>query len=159
MSDADLDVGSKQALVTSFEELARCAVRMTNRDPRRLGVLPEHFTVQALEESVVAEANARLFHPGPPSPKALLAKARRSPTTFLFLWRAPGFPEPLQAAFELSFERRGLRNRLLWLGLPEKVPISPRVGIIDGRVPLEEAVTEVLRVRPDGGIEQYPPPV
>lgn len=158
MRDAELDVGSKQALVRSFEDLARYTLRKTGRDPLRFGVLPEQFTVKALEESLAADANGRIFGSGGPSLKALLAEANRSPTTFLFQWMAPGFPELLQAAFELSYEEGDVKNRLLWLGLPEKVPVAARIGIIDGRQPLEEAVTELLRVRKDGGIEQYPPP-
>jgi hypothetical protein len=158
MSDADLDVGSKQALASSFRDLARYALRKTKRDERMLGVRPEYFTVVAIEESLAAEANAGIFGSGAPSLKALLAKAKRSPITFLFHWTAHGVPR--RAAFELSYAESdwGVKVRLLWLGLPEKVPVAPRVGIIDGRQPLEEAVFQLLRVGDDGGIEPYPPP-
>jgi hypothetical protein len=79
--------------------------------------------------------------------------------TFHFYWKASATRESFEAAFGLSYEPDGdLKVRLLWLGLPEKVPISPRVGVIEGRKPFEEAVAELLRLHRDGRLAPYPPP-
>jgi hypothetical protein len=60
--------------------------------------------------------------------------------------------------FALSYEPDGdLEVRLLWLGLPEKIPISRRIGVIEGRRPIEEAVAELLRFH-GGRLAPYPPP-
>ena len=56
-------------------------------------------------------------------------------------WKVPTAREPLEAAFALSYEPGGhLKARLLWLGLPERIPISPRVGVVDTLKPLAEVV-------------------
>jgi hypothetical protein len=159
-ANADLDVGNKQVLVETFCNLVHYALRKTNRDALKLGVTPGSFSVEAMDESLAAHSNAGIFEKqGAPSLKTLLKKAHEPSMTFHFYWRAPNAREPLEAAFVLSYQPDGdLETRLLWLGLPERVPISPRVGVIDGRKPLEEAVTELLRVLKDGRIAPYPPP-
>jgi len=147
-AEADPDLGSKQVLVDTLRNLAHYALRKTRRDAEALGVTPACFTVAALTESFSAG--------GIPSTAALVERARQGALELSFRWSASG---PLQASFELSVEPRGdLKVRLLWLALPEKVPISPRVGVVDGRKPLQEAVTELLRVREGGRLESYPPP-
>jgi hypothetical protein len=89
----------------------------------------------------------------------LLEKAHGPSLTFHFYWKAPAAQEPLEAVFGFSYEADGdLKVRLLWLGLPERVPISPRIGVVDGRKPLEEAVAELLRFLKDGRLTPYPPP-
>ena len=158
-SDADLDVGSKQVLVDTFRNLVRYALLKTNRDVAKLGVTPNNFSVEAMDESLVARSNAEIFGRGALSLMRLLDKAHGPSLTFHFYWKAPGAREPLEAAFSLSYEPDGdLKVRLLWLGLPEQVPISPRVGVVDGRKPLEEAVVELLRFIKGDRLAPYPPP-
>jgi hypothetical protein len=132
----------------------------TGRDAVKLGVAPATFSVAAMDESLSAPANAGIFgESSRPSLKTLLEKAHRPALTFHFYWKPPGARQPLEAAFTLTYEPDGdLKARLLWLELPERVPISPAVGIVDGRKPLEEAVAELLRVLKDGQLAPYPPP-
>jgi len=154
------DADNKQVLVDTFRNLVRYALLKTNRDLVKLGVTPSGFSLEAMDESLAARANAGIF--GERSARSLtrlLEKAHDPSLTFHFYWKAPSAREPLEAAFALSYEPAGdLKARLLWLGLPERVPISPRVGVIDGRKPLEEAVFELLRVLKDGRLAPYPPP-
>lgn len=158
-SDGDLDVGNKQVLVDTFRNLVRYALLKTNRDVAKLGVAPSNFSVEAMDESLAARSNAEIFgERGALSLTRLLEKARGPSLTFHFYWKAPASREPLEAAFGLSYEPDGdLKVRLLWIGLPEQIPISPRVGVIDGRKPLEEAVAELLRFH-RGRLAPYPPP-
>ena len=159
-SDADPDVGNRQVLADTFRNLVRYALLKTNRDVTKLGVTVSNFSVEAMNESLAARSNAEIFgERGVPSLTRLLEKAHRPSLTFHFYWKAPAALEPLEAAFGLSYEPDGdLKVRLLWLGLPEQVPISPRAGIIEGRTPLEEAVAELLRFHGDGRFMPYPPP-
>jgi hypothetical protein len=159
-SDADLDVGNKQVLVDTFRNLVRYALLKTNRDVAKLGVTPSNFSVEAMDESLAARPNAGIFgERGALSLTRLLEKANGPSLTFHFYWKAPAARKPLEAAFGLSYEPDGdLKVRLLWLGLPEQVPISLRVGVVDGHKPLEEAVAELLRFRGGGRLAPYPPP-
>ena len=161
-SDDDLDAGNKQVLVDTFRNLVRYALLKTNRDVAKLGVTPSNFSMEAMDESLAARSNAGILgEPGGLSLAGLLEKAHKhKPSlTFQFYWKAPAARKPLDAAFGLSYEPDGdLKVRLLWLGLPEQVPISPRVGVVDGRKPLEEAVSELLRFHGDGWLAPYPPP-
>ena len=159
-TNADLDVGNKQVLADTLRNLVRYALLKTRRDVVKLGVTPSSFSVAAMDGSLAASANVGIFgKQSAPSLTTLLTKARESSLTFLFYWKASNAREPLEAAFALSYEPDGdLKVRLLWLGLPERVPISPRVGVIDGRQPLEEAVMERLRVLKGGRLAPYPPP-
>jgi hypothetical protein len=156
---ADPVVSNKQVLVDTFRNLVRYALLKTDRDVEKLGVTPGNFSVEAIDESLAARANAGIFgERGAPSMTRLLKKARGPSLTFHFYWKAPVAREPLEAAFGLSYEPDGdLKVRLLWLGLPERVAISPRVGVVDGRKPLEEAVLELLRFK-GGRLAPYPPP-
>ncbi len=155
---ANLDVDNKQVLVDTFRNLVRYALLKTNRDVAKLGVTPSNFSVEAMDESLAARSNGEIFGRGAVSVARLLKKARGPSLTFHFYWKAPAAREPLEAAFGLSYEPDGdLKVRLLWLGLPERVPISPRVGVVDGRKPLEEAVAELLRFK-GGRLAPYPPP-
>jgi hypothetical protein len=178
---ADLVLSDKQVLVDTFRHLVRHVLPRTNRDVEKLGVTPGNFSVEAMDESLAAHANAGIFgERGAQSMTRLLKKARGASLTFHFYWRTPVAREPLEAAFDLSYEPDGelkmrllrelleaafglsyedgdLKVRLLWLGLPERVPISPRVGVVDGRKPLEEAVLELLRFK-GGRLAPYPPP-
>ncbi len=157
---ADPVVSNKQVLADTFRNLVRYALLKTNRDVMKLGVMPSNFSVEAMDESLVAQANAGIFgERSVPSMTRLLKKAHGPSLTFHFYWKAPVAREPLEAAFDLSYEPDGdLKVRLLWLALPERVPISPRIGVVDGRRPLEEAVAELLRVIKGGQLAPYPPP-
>jgi len=159
-SDVDLDAGNKQVLVDTFRNLVRYALLKTNRDVAKIGVTPDNFSVKAMEESLAARSNTGIFgEHSSVSIKKLLDKAHGPSLTFHFYWEAPTTRESLEATFGLSCEPDGdLKVRLLWLGLPEKVPISPCVGVVDSRKPLEEAVTELLRFHRDGRLVPYPPP-
>jgi len=121
-------------------------------------VTPSNFSVEAIDESLAASSNAEIFGERvAPSLKRLLEKAHEPSLTFHFYWKAPVAQEPLEAAFGFSYEPDGdLKVRLLWFGLPERVPISPLVGIVEGRKPLEEAVQLLLRFR-RGRLAPYPP--
>ena len=153
-------VSNKQVLVDTFRNLVRYALLKTNRDVEKLGVTPGNFSMDAMDESLVARANAGIFgERSALSMTRLLEKAHGPSLTFHFYWKAPASREPLEAAFGLSYEPDGdLKVRLLWLGLPERVPISPRVGVVDGRKPLEEAVAELLRFIERDRLAPYPPP-
>ena len=159
-SDTGLDVGNKQVLVDTFRNLVRYALLKTKRDVAKYGVTPSNFSVGAMDESLAAPVNAGISaERSPLSVASLLEKAHKPSLTFHFYWRTPAIRESLEAAFGLSYEPGGdLEVRLLWLGLPEQIPISRRVGIIDGRKPLEEAVEELLRVTKGGRLAPYPPP-
>ena len=155
---ADLVLNNKQVLVDTFRNLVRYALLKTNRDVVKLGVTPSNFSVEAMDESLAARANAGIFgERSAPSITRLLEKAHGPSLTFHFYWKVRVAGEPLEAAFGLSYEDGDLKVRLLWLGLPERVPISPRVGVVDGRKPLEEAVLELLRFK-GGRLASYPPP-
>ncbi len=157
---ADPVVSNKQVLVDTFRNLVRYALLKTNRDVARLGVTPSNFSVEAMDESLAARSNVEIFGERDAlSLTRLLEKAHGPSLTFHFYWKAPAAREPLEAAFGLSYEPDGdLKVRLLWLGLPERVPISPRVGVVSGRKPLEEAVAELLRFHRNGRLAPYPPP-
>lgn len=159
-ADAGLDLGNKQVLADTFRNLVRYALLTTNRDVVKLGVTPSSFSVEAMDSSLAARANAGIFgEHSAPSLNTILEKAHKPSLTFTFYWKAATAREPLQAAFALSYEKDGdLKVRLLWLGLPERVPISPGVGVVGGLKPLEEAVLELLRVLKGGRLAAYPPP-
>ncbi len=157
-SNADLDHGNKQVLADSFRDLVRYVMLKTFRDVEKFGVTPDKFTVEAMDKSLAAPANAGISgERGVLSMKRLLEKALKESLTFRFYWKAPVSPEPLEAAFDLSYKDENLKVRLLWLGLPERVPISPSAGVIEGRKPFEEAVMQLLRFR-KGRLAPYPPP-
>jgi hypothetical protein len=159
IQSADPAVSNKQVLVDTFRNLVRYALLKTNRDVAKLGVTPSNFSVKAMDESLTARSNAVIFGRDAQSLTRLLEKAHEPSLTFHFYWKAPASREPLGAAFGLSYETDGdLKVMLLWLSLPTKIPISPRVGVVDGRKPLEEAVAELLRFHGDGRLAPYPPP-
>lgn len=161
---SQLNVGrdeSKQTLVNSFRNVVRYAMRKMKRDMEAFGVTAASFSTKALDESLASPMNAGIFgdREQQRSLAALLAAVRREPVTFHFAWKASDAPTPHTAAVELSFSRRtDLKIRLLRLALPEKVPVSPRVGVIEGCAPLEEAVFDVIRVHEDGRLEPFPTP-
>lgn len=159
-SDNALDAGNKQVLVDAFRNLVRYALLKINREVGKLGVAQENFSVEAMDKSLTALSNAGIFgEQGVVSISRLLEKAHEPSLTFHFYWKVPGAREPFAAAFGLSYEPDGdLKVMLLWLGLPEQIPISPRAGIIEGRTPLKEAVAELLRVHGDNRFTPYPPP-
>ncbi len=159
-ADSTWTSNNKQVLVDTFQNLVRYALLKTHRDPAKLGVTAINFSTDAMGDSLAALSNSWISGKhGPLSVTRLLEKARGSSLTFHFYWKASAAGQPLEAAFSLSYEPDGdLKVSLLWLGLPEKVPISPRIGIVDGRKPLEEAVTELLRILEDGQLAPYPPP-
>ena len=155
---ADSNVSNEQVLVDTFRNLVRYALLKTNRDVENLGVTADNFSMEAMDESLAARANADIL--GEKSARSmtnLLKKARRQSLTFHFCWKAPVAREPLEAAFDLSYEDGDLKVRLLWLGLPERVPISPSLEAVNGRKPLEEAVFERLRFE-KGRLAPYPLP-
>ncbi len=154
----DPEVGSKQVLVDTFRNLVRYAMLKTCRDVTKFGVTSDHFSVEAMDKSLATPPNTNIFGRGAPSTAKLLKKARGPSLTFNFYWKAPASREPLEAAFGLWYDDGDLKVRLLWLGLPERVPISPSVGVLDGRKPLQEAVQELLRFTKEGRLAPYPPP-
>ena len=155
---ADPNVNDKQVLADTFRNLVRYALLKTNRDVEKLGVTPGNFSVEAMDKSLAASANTGILGEGSArSIKRLLKKAHGQSLAFYFYWKAPVAREPLEAAFGLSDEDGDLKVRLLWLGLPERVPISPRLEVVDGRKPFEEAVFELLRFE-KGRLSPYPPP-
>jgi len=156
---ADPVVNNKQVLVDTFRDLVRYAMLKTHRDVTKFGVTPNSFSVEAMDKSLAAPANAAISgERGILSMPKLLKKAHEPSLTFYFYWQAPVAQEPLEAAFGLSYEPDGdLKARLLWLGLPERVPISPLVGVVEGRKPLEEAVQTLLLFR-KGRLTPYPSP-
>jgi hypothetical protein len=159
-SDNALDAGNKQVLLDTFRNLVRYALLKTNREVGKLGVTQENFSVEAMDKSLTALSNTGIFgEQGVVSISRLLEKAHGPSLSFHFCWKVRGAREPLEAAFGLSYEPDGdLKVMLLWLGLPEHVPVSPRAGIIEGRTPLKEAVTELLRFHGDGRLTPYPSP-
>jgi len=160
MGNADMDARNKQVLVDTFRNLVRYAFLKTNRDLVRFGVTPGDFSVDALTWSLSARANAGIFAARmAPTLRELLQRAREPDLPFHFYWTASSSREPLEAAFGISYQPDGdLKVRLLWLGLPERIPISPQMGAVNGRKPLEEAVTELVRVRWHGQLVPYPSP-
>ena len=158
MTKVDVEARNKQVLVDTFHNLVRYAFLKTYRDLVRLGVTQGSFSVDAMDRSLAARANAGTFENGAPSVKTLLQRSRGPSLTFHFYW-AGNAGEPLEALFALSYKHDGdLEVKLLSLGLPERIPISPAARAIDGRKPFEEAVFELLRVLKGGRIEPYPPP-
>lgn len=156
---ADPVVSNKQVLADTFRNLVRYALLKTKRDVEKLGVKPSNFSVKAMDESLAAHSNAEIFGKGAMSLTRLLEKAHEQSLTFHFFWNAPASREPLGATFGFSYEPDGdLKVMLLWLDLPEQIPISPRVGVVDGHRPLDEAVAELLRFHGDGRLAPYPPP-
>ena len=154
----DLDAANKQVLAEAFCDLVRYALLKTRRNVDLLGVTARNFTVAAVDESLAAGANAAISgEHGAPTVERLLKRAARSPLTFHFYWKVARDGSPLEAAFDLSYEEGDLKVRLLWLDLPERVPVSPLIGAIEGRKPLEEAVSMLLRVE-RGRLSPYPPP-
>jgi hypothetical protein len=160
VADADMELGNKQVLARTFGNLVRYALRKTHRDAAKLGVTPGSFSVEAMDESLAAHTNAGIFEKqGAPSLNTLLKKAREPSMMFHFYWKDSIARMPMEAVFALSYQPDGdLEARLLWLGLPERVPISSRVGVFGHLRPIEEAVAELLRPLEDGRIAPYPPP-
>jgi hypothetical protein len=159
-ADADLDIGNKQILVDTFRNLVCYALLKIRRDVAKFGVTPGNFSVGAMNGSLGAHANAGIFGPHiAPSLNVLLRKAHEPPLTFHLYWMAPTIADPLEAVFALSYEPDGdLEVRLLWLGLPERLPISRSAAVAGGPQLIEEAVTELLRVLEDGRLAPYPLP-
>lgn len=153
-------ISNKQVLADTYRNLVRYAMLKTHRDVIKFGVTPDNFSVEAMDKSLSAPANAEIFGKrSAASVTNLLKEAHKPSLIFHFYWKSPAAREPLEAAFGLSYERDGdLEVRLLWLCLPERIPISPRESMVDGRKPLEEAVTELLRFIEKGRLAPYPPP-
>jgi hypothetical protein len=153
------EASSKQALLDAFRNTVRYALLKTRRDVAAHGVVPARFTVEALDDSLGAPENAAAFAEAPSRTiKAIVERARTGPVTCLFRWRpAPG-RDWLRARFQLTLEPHWLDVRLLWLELPEKVPVAPSVGEIDGRKPIAEAVAQKLELLPDGNLAIAPQP-
>jgi hypothetical protein len=158
--DSKVDTGNKRVLADTFCSLARYALRKTRRDVAAAGVTPAGFSVEAMDTSLAAGANAGIFVGQAARPvKTLLEKVLQAPLIFQFRWTAPNTGEPMVAAFELSHQPDGdLKVRLLWLGLPERIPIARAAAAAGGSKPLEEAVAELLRVLEDGRLAPYAPP-
>ncbi|HAM22838.1 MAG TPA: hypothetical protein DCQ04_11300 [Actinobacteria bacterium] len=152
---------SRQVLVNAVRNVVRYAMRKMKRDIEQNGVTPELFTPKAFGENLASPMNDGIFpeQERQRSLGALLDVVRRGPVTFHFAWTAPGASTPHIAVVELLFAGRAtLKIRLLWLALPEKIPVSPRIGVIEGRTPLKEAVFDVVRVYEDGRLEAFPHP-
>jgi hypothetical protein len=154
-----LERHKKQVLVETFCNLVRYALRKTGRDgDERFSV--SGLSTEALDASLSAGDNAMLFgNRVKPSLKELLERARERSLTLHFCWNTPAKHVTLKGAFELSYEPDGdLKVRLLWLDIPERVPISPKVAPVGELEPLEEAVAELLRAMEDGRLAPYQPP-
>jgi hypothetical protein len=153
----DLGASNKQVLADTFRNLVRYALLKTRRDANLLGVTVSNFTVAAVGESLAASSNTAISGEQEiPTVTMLIKKSHRHPLIFHFYWRIAK-DRSLQAAFDFSYQDGDLKVRLLWLGLPELVPISPHIGVIDGCKPLEEAVAELLIVK-NGRLSAYAPP-
>jgi hypothetical protein len=110
-------------------------------------------------ESLATDADAEICGVrGESMVGTLLEKARQSSLPFRFYWKGAKDGSSLCATFRLSYEAGDPKVELLWLGLPEIVLISPPVGAIDDRKPLEQAVLELLVVK-SGRLSAYAPPV
>ncbi len=160
MANPDVEARNKQVLVDTFYHLVCFPLLRSYRDLEMLGVTQGSFSVDALNSSLSARANAEIFAGHmTPTIKMLLQKARKPDLIFHFYWTLPTAREPLEGVFGISYVPSGdLKVRLLWLGLPERIPISPQAGVIDGRKPLEESVHTLVRVLKHGQLEPYPPP-
>lgn len=144
------------ALVEALQSMVRYFMRKTSRDVDHFGVSERHFTSQALAKSFASPMNVDLIDE--PSLAGLVAVARRGPSIFHFLWEV-GATKPYVAATECFFTRLSvLKVRLLWLKLPDLIPVSPRMGPKNGYQPLKEAVFAVLLVSEDGHLEAPEPP-
>ncbi len=160
MADIDLEGVNKQVLADTFRNLVRYALRKTRRDVEKFGVTPGSFSIKAMDASFAACANAGLFaQQFSPSIGLLLEKAHQRSLIFHFSWISGGARESFEAGFDLSYEPDGdLKVRLLWLRLPEHIPISPSEAVAGGPRPLDEAVVERLRILQKGRLAPYAPP-
>jgi hypothetical protein len=148
---------SQQALVDAFRTTVRYALLKTRRDVATYGVSPSRFTPEALAESLRAKENADAFSdPAAPSVLSMVKRTEGGPVTLLFRWQPAEGQTELRAAFRLTKEPHAWDVRLLWLELPQKVPVAPSVGEIDGQKPIEEAVFQKLELRPDGSVAAFP---
>ncbi|PRQ00466.1 hypothetical protein ENSA7_59600 [Enhygromyxa salina] len=152
---------SKMTLINSFRNTVRYAMRKMKLDCEQHGVTEAFFNLDAFDQSLRLPVNAEVCGAGGQQASLidLLTAVRRDPVTFHFAWTRHAVATPHSAAFEMFLTRSGaLKVRLLWLALPDMFPVSPRIGIIDGRAPLKEAVFDLLQVRSDGRIEVFPDP-
>jgi hypothetical protein len=153
-----IEAQNRQIVADCFRGLVRYGLLKTHRNVEKLGASAACFTPQAMAESLVSSANAAIFGGREPSVAVLMERAHDPTLTFCFTWKAPDAKVPYEAGFGLEYEDDDLKVRLLWLDLPERVPISPRLEPVEGRRPLQEAVIELLRVFDDSRMAPYPPP-
>jgi hypothetical protein len=145
-----VEAENRQVLADTFRSLVRYPLSKRAADPEKLGVIPGNFSVKAVDSSLAAAAMELA------SLETVLRKAREGPVTFHFHWNAP---ERRAAAFALSWEPDGdLKVRLLWMDLPERIPVARSAAFPGGPNPIEEAVTELLRVDAAGRLTRYPKP-
>ncbi len=158
MTKPNIETFNEQVLADTFYHLVRYALSKIKRDTDVLGVTESNFTVVAMGESLAANANAAIFGDhGEPTVARLLNKARQSSLSFCFFWHGAQNRVSLHAVFRISYEDGDLKVSLLLLSLPESIPISRDVGVINGHQPLEEAVFELLVVK-NGRLSAYPAP-
>jgi len=158
ITEPDLETINRQVLADTFYHLVRYALLKLRRDTDMLGVTANNFTAAAVGESLAASANAEIYgERRGPTTATLLKKTRQSSLLFRLYWKGAKDGCSPWATFRFSYEAGDLKVELLWLGLPETVPISPRVRAIDDRKPLEEAVFELLVVK-RGRLSAYAPP-
>jgi len=158
ITKSDSETINKQVLADAFYHLVRYALLKVRRDTDMLGVTANNFTLAAMSESLATSSNAGIYgERGESTVATLLKKARQSSLSFRFYWKGAKDGSSLCAAFRLSYEAGDLKVELLWLDLPEIVPVSPRVQPVDDRKPLQEAVFELLVVN-SGRLSAYAPP-
>jgi len=149
---------SKLILVDAFRALVKDAMVALDRSPEQYGVTPASFDLASLNKSFSAPGNTDLFIGREPSLRAILDIVNTGPVRFTFYWNAPKTSEPHEAVFDIFNADGDLKIRLVWIALPEKVPVSPRVGVIDGRKPVPWAITILLKVLSGGRLEPYADP-
>jgi len=149
---------SETVLVNAFRQLIDNALGRIERNPEMYGVTSSIFSVEALKDSFFDPRNKGIFVDDTPSLNAMLEIVETKPLQFTFFWKSEKDSKQFEAVFDIFKDRKSLRIRLMWLNLPEKIPISPRVGIIEGRKPIPEAISTILRLFPGGRLESYLPP-
>jgi len=133
------------------------------RDEKNLGIDKRNFSVQALDESLVAPTNANVAGaPRNSSISSLLARARQEPVTFHLYWRPEGSKSQCQAAFSILQNPKDkklslVEVRLLSLRLPENESVDAKLIASIGTI-LKELAFERVRVLPNGCLVRSRPP-
>ncbi|MBF0234160.1 MAG: hypothetical protein HQK65_14150 [Desulfamplus sp.] len=149
---------SKVILVNAFRVLVKDAMVALKRSPEKYDITPACFNLAALNKSFSASSNSGIFVGRPPSLESMLDSVKTTPLCFTFYWDGLKASNHYEAVFDILVDDGDLKIRLVWLSLPEKVPVSPRVGVIDGRKPIPWAIKILLKVLSNGCLEPYSDP-